>query len=97
MMNVLYYDIDKIDFENLENVAQFVQKKLGDTIFLPTATHLLIDAPAEEIMNIMDRLVVVLEKIREERPDEYEKAKQMRQYEIFKKVIKANAEKFETK
>lgn len=86
-MNIFYYDLDQIDLDDMSIIASHIRESLGETIFLPTATHLLIDAPAETIVDIIDKLCVVLENIREERPEEYKHAMQMRQYELLKKAI----------
>lgn len=40
----------------------------------PTVTQLLINIPAEDLFYIGDKIGVALEKIKEERPEEYEKA-----------------------
>ena len=74
-MNILYYDESTpinylIDlWDNLR--PQFPE---GELLFLPISTKLLIDVSAEELFNVGDKIGVALEKIKEERPEEYEKA-----------------------
>lgn len=46
----------------------------GELLFLPNSVQLLIDVPAEILFDIGDKIGVALEKIKEERPEEYKKA-----------------------
>jgi hypothetical protein len=89
-MNILYYDADKIDYEQLCGMAKFVNDKLGETIFLPNLTHLLINANACELIHVMEQLCDALEKIKEERPEEYQRAKEMSTVETYKRIIERN-------
>ena len=74
-MNILYYD-DKIPLEEIYDIWKSIKVKLPkeDLLALPSSTQLLINVPAEELFNIGDKIWVALEKIREERPEEYKKA-----------------------
>jgi hypothetical protein len=74
-MNILYYD-DKIPLEEIYDIWQGIKAKLPEEelLALPNSTQLLINVPAEELFNIGDKIGVALEKIKEERPEEYEKA-----------------------
>ena len=74
-MNILYYD-DKIPLEEIYDIWQGIKAKLPEEelLALPSSTQLLINIPAEDLFNIGDKIGVALEKIKEERPEEYEKA-----------------------
>ena len=89
-MNILYYDADKIQYEQLCDIAKFVNNELGDTIFLPNSTHLLVNANACEIIHVMEQLCNALAKIKEERPEEYQQAKEMSTVETWKRIMERN-------
>ena len=74
-MNILYYD-ENISYEYLDDLWNHLKDKYpeGTLLFLPNSVRLLIDASAEQLLNISDQIWVALEKIREERPEEYKKA-----------------------
>lgn len=74
-MNILYYD-DKIPLDEIYDVWQGIKVHLPEEelLALPSSTQLLIDVPAEELFNIGDKIAVALEKIKEERPEEYRQA-----------------------
>jgi hypothetical protein len=74
-MNILYYD-DKIPLEEIYDIWQGIKAKLPEEelLALPSSTQLLISIPAEDLFSIGDKIWVALEKIREERPEEYRKA-----------------------
>ena len=74
-MNILYYD-DKIPLEEIYDIWKNIKAKMPEEelLALPSSTQLLINVPAEELFNIGDKIGVALEKIKEERPEEYEKA-----------------------
>lgn len=86
-MNILYYDADKIKYENLYEISKFVNNKLGETICLPNSTHLLVNANACELIHAMEELCNALEKIKEERPEEYQRAKEISTVETYKRII----------
>ena len=62
--------------EEIYDIWKSIKVKLPkeDLLALPSSTQLLINVPAEELFNIGDKIWVALEKIREERPEEYKKA-----------------------
>lgn len=86
-MNILYYDADKIIYDQLCDIAKFVNNELGETIFLPNSTHLLINANACELIHVMEQLCGALEKIKEERPEEYKQAKEISTVETWKRIM----------
>ena len=65
-------------------------------LFLPNSVQLLIDASAEQLFDIGDKIGVALEKIKEERPEEYERAYNNRMITIrdkqWKEVVKKQIE-----
>lgn len=86
-MNILYYEADKIKYEQLCDIAKFVNNELGETIFLPNSTHLLVNANAYELIHAMEQLWNALEKIKEERPEEYKQAKEINTFETYKRIM----------
>ena len=74
-MNILYYD-DKIPLEEIYDIWKSIRVKLPEEelLVLPNSFQLLINVPAEDLFSIGDKIWVALEKIREERPEEYRKA-----------------------
>jgi hypothetical protein len=86
-MNILYYDADKIKYENLYEIVKFVNRELGETICLPNSTHLLVNVNACELIHAMEQLADALEKIKEERPEEYKQAKEISTAETYKRII----------
>lgn len=89
-MNILYYKADKINYEQLHNMAKLINEELGETIFLPDSVHLLTNVNADTLIHTMEQLSSALEKIKEERPEEYKHAKEMSQFEYYRKIIKKN-------
>ena len=74
-MNILYYDktMNLCDLEPLwETMRSMFSEE--DLLFLPNTVQLFIDVPAESLFDIGDKIGIALEKIKEERPEEYEKA-----------------------
>lgn len=86
-MNILYYDADKIKCEQLYEISKFVNRELGETICLPNSTHLLVNANACELIHVMEQLADALEKIKEERPEEYQRAKEISTVETYKRIM----------
>ena len=86
-MNILYYEADKINFKQLCDVAEVVNNELGETIVLPNSTHLLVSANAYELIRVMEQLCNALEKIKEERPEEYQQAKEMSTVETWRRIM----------
>lgn len=96
-MNILYYD-DKIPLDAVYDIWKSIKTSLPEEelLALPSSTQLLINVPAEELFNIGDKISVALEKIREERPEEYKEAYDNRVATIrdkqWKEVIKKQNE-----
>ena len=96
-MNILYYD-KNISYEDLNDLWKYLKDKYSEDtlLFLPNNVQLLIDASAEQLFNIGDKIGVALEKIKEERPEEYEKAYNNRMVTIrdkqWKEIIKKQIE-----
>ena len=98
-MNILYYD-ENIGYEYLNDLWLLLKDKYpeGTLLFLPNSVRLLIDASAEQLFDIGDKIGVALEKIKEEKPEEYEKAYNNRMItirdkqwnEVVKKQIEAH-------
>ena len=74
-MNILYYD-KNMSYEHLNDLWLHLKEKYpeGTLLFLPNSVQLLIDASAEQLFDIGDKISVALAKIKEERPEEYEQA-----------------------
>ena len=74
-MNILYYD-ENVSYEYLNDLWSHLKDKYpeGTLLFLPNSVRLLTDVSAEQLFDIGDKIGVALEKIKEERPEEYEKA-----------------------
>jgi hypothetical protein len=89
-MNILYYDADKIKYDQLCEMAKFINNEFGETVFLPNSTHLLIKANACELIHVMEQLADALEKIKEEHPEEYKQAKEISTVETWKRIIERN-------
>ena len=74
-MNILYYD-ENITYEHLDALWHHIKDKYPEEalLFLPNSVQLLINTSAEQLFDIGDKIWGALEKIREERPEEYQKA-----------------------
>lgn len=73
-MNIFYFD-DSIPMNELCDIYQPLKEKFGDNIIaLPSSTQLMIDVPAETLFDIQCKIAVALEKVKEERPEEYQHA-----------------------
>lgn len=96
-MNILYYD-ENMSYEHLNDLWTHLKDKYPEDtlLFLPNSVRLLIDASAEQLFDIGDKIGVALKKIKEERPEEYEKAYNNRMATIrdkqWKEVIKKQIE-----
>jgi hypothetical protein len=92
-MNILYYD-ENISYEHLNDLWSHLKDKYPEDtlLFLPNSVRLLTDASAEQLFDIADKIAIALDKIKEERPEEYEKAYNNRMVihrdEQWRKVIK---------
>ena len=96
-MNILYYD-ESITYEHLNALWLHIKDKYpeDDLLFLPNSVQFLINVSAEQLFDIGDKIGVALEKIKEERPEEYEKAYNNRMVTIrdkqWKEVVKKQIE-----
>jgi hypothetical protein len=96
-MNILYYD-DTLPLDAVYDIWKNIKTNLPEEelLALPNSTQLLINIPAEDLFSIGDKIWVALEKIKEERPEEYEKAYNNRMATIrdkqWKEVIKKQIE-----
>ena len=86
-MNILYYDENKIGFSDMEPIAKHLNETLGYTLILPSCMSLLVDVNPEVIMTIMEQLSNILEKIKEERPEDYQRAKELSTVETYRRII----------
>lgn len=97
-MNILYYD-KNMSYEHLNDLWNHLKDKYPEDtlLFLPNSVQLLTDASAEQLFDIGDKIWVALEKIREERPEEYKEAHNNRLAVIrdkqWKEVLKKQEEK----
>ena len=89
-MNILYYDAAEIKYNKLYDIVKFVNNELGKTVCLPNSTHLIVNANACELIHAMEQLCDALEKIKEERPEEYQRAKEISTVETYKRIIERN-------
>ena len=87
-MNILYYEADKINYEHLHDIVKFINNELGETVCLPNSTHLLVNANACQLIQVMKQLCDALEKIKKERPEEYQRAKEISTVKTYKRIIK---------
>ena len=87
-----------MSYEQLNDLWLHLKDKYPEDtlLFLPNSVQLLIDASAEQLFDIGDKIGVALEKIKEERPEEYEKAYNNRMITIrdkqWKEVVKKQIE-----
>ena len=74
-MNILYYD-EKMDVDDLQPIWETMKPMFreGELLFLPKSVQLLVDVPAEALFDIQEKIVVALDRIREEKPKEYQQA-----------------------
>lgn len=78
-MNILYYD-ESTPANNLYDLWEALKPQFpeGELLFLPNSVKLFMDVPAERLFSASDQIWVALEKIKEERPEEYQQAYQNR-------------------
>ena len=98
-MNILYYN-ENVSYEYLNDLWSNLKDKYpeGTLLFLPYSVRLLTNASAEQLFDVGDKIGAALEKIKEERPEEYEEAYNNRMTtirdkqwkEVIKKQIEAN-------
>lgn len=86
-MNLFYYDT-KYDYKMLCEVCQVLKDELNaEIIAIPKDCQFIVDASAEELFSLADKIVAALQIIKEERPEEFKQAMKMRQYERFREVV----------
>ena len=96
-MNILYYD-KSTTADCLYELWESLKSRFpeGDLLFLPNSVELLMEVSAEELFGVGDQISIALEKIKEERPEEYEKAYNNRMVTIrdkqWKEVVKKQIE-----
>jgi cobalamin biosynthesis Mg chelatase CobN len=72
-MTVIKYD-ENVNIHDLIEIGEAMHDRGYDVITIPSSVDLMVEATAEALFSIGDQIWVALEKIREERPEEYRKA-----------------------
>ena len=94
-MTVIKYD-ENVNIHDLIEIVEAMRDRGYDIIAIPNSVDLMIEATAEALFSISDQVWVALEKIKEERSEEYEKAYNNRMATIrdkqWKEVIKKQIE-----
>lgn len=74
-MNILYYD-EKIKLDDLLPLWEVMKPMFpeGELLFLPNSVQLLTNMSADALFDIQEKIVVALDRIRTERPSEYQRA-----------------------
>ena len=72
-MTVIKYD-ENVNIHDLIEIGEAMRDRGYDVIAVPSSVDLMVEATAEALFDISDLIWVALEKIKEERPEEYEKA-----------------------
>ena len=94
-MTVIKYD-ENVNIHDLIEIGEAMRDRGYDVIAVPSSVDLMVEATAEMLFGISDQIWVALEKIREERPEEYKKAYNNRMVTIrdkqWKKAIKKQNE-----
>ena len=72
-MTVIKYD-ENVNIHDLIEIGEAMRDRGYDVIAVPSSVDLMVEATAEMLFGISDQIWVALEKIREERPEEYKKA-----------------------
>lgn len=86
-MNLLYYDT-KYDYKTLYEVCKVLKEELNaEVIAIPKDCQFIVDASAEDLFGLADKIMAALQIIKEERPEEFRQAMRMRQYERFREVV----------
>ncbi len=92
-MNIIQYD-DTFSCDELWALAKTIHETYPDfeCLYIPKSITVMENADAEDLFAIADKIAIALDKIREERPEEYKKAYNNRMVihrdEQWKKVIK---------
>lgn len=62
-MNLLYYDHNKIDFEAIQSVVDYLKERLGeDLLVVPKDMNLIFDCSKTQLLQIRDFIDKALEK-----------------------------------
>jgi len=72
-MIIVKYD-KNTDLFQLTELCTELMKKGNEVIAIPDSVELMMDASAECLMAIQEKLAVALDKIKEQRPEEYQTA-----------------------
>jgi hypothetical protein len=74
-MNIIQYD-DSFNAEDLWALAKTIHETYPnfECLYIPKSVSIMENLNAEDLFAIIDKIWVALEKIREERPEEYGKA-----------------------
>lgn len=72
-MTIIKYD-ENVNIHDLIEIGEAMRDRGYDVIAIPSSVDLMVEATAEALFSISDQIWVALEKIREERPEEYRKA-----------------------
>lgn len=72
-MTIIKYD-ESVNIHDLIEIGKAMRDRGYDVIAIPSSVDLMVEATAEALFGIGDQICVALEKIKEERPEEYEKA-----------------------
>lgn len=78
-MNIIQFD-ETIDIETLYEIYKMIKENYPDLEFIavPKGIDFMTEANAEQLFDIVDKLSIALEKIKEERPEEYHRASKER-------------------
>ena len=74
-MNILYYD-NSTSVTYLQELWEHLKPMFpeGELLFLPSNVQLLAEVSADALFDIQEKIVVALDRIRTERPVEYQRA-----------------------
>jgi cobalamin biosynthesis Mg chelatase CobN len=72
-MTIIKYD-ENVNIHDLIEIGEVMRDRGYDVIAIPNSVDLMIEATAEELFSVGDKIWAALEKIREERSEEYKKA-----------------------
>lgn len=97
-MNIIQYD-DSFSAEDLWALAKTIHETYPDfeCLYIPKSVTLMEKLSAEDLFVIIDKIWVTLEKIKEERPEEYRKAYDNRVAVIRDKQWKEAIDRIKTK
>ena len=72
-MTIIKYD-ENVNIHDLIEIGKVMRDRGYDVIAIPSSVDLMVEATAEALFGIGDQIWVALEKIKEERPEEYREA-----------------------